>query len=562
MFSSRTQVCVALGGRGPRLLAATALALALLVPTWVQAATITINFDVDPLGDPIPNGTVVNSVYQVFGVTFNRTAPGGACSGTDVYANSIEAFASQPNNVSICDASANGSDFNEGSALVEGVLERDAIEVCVAVDPAGGSDFGVLQIVDQFGTELDAVTSTEGVSETLCIRGSGIRFFRFAGNDGRFARFDDVRITYAPNRIDFDTTSDSQSIADGTVIDDFFVSEGVVFEKVGPSSSCGGDFIYANDDLPAGFGSPPNAVSVCNSLTPGFADFSENTHGLVRAVFARRVNRACIDVLPSSKGAQGVLRAFDVDAQQLVQTLSPVGLESRICVDGTTIRSVQFAGYQGGLARFDDLDFTFGAAAIDFDQDTGGQPIPGGTVVNDTYQPAGVLLEGERLGSACGSADDVYANDDLTGDFASSPNQVSLCSTQNFSDFSEDLQGMVHASFALDARSVCVDVRATQPGDFAVLRSFNASDVEIAEVVSSAGATETLCIDGTGIRGVRFAGDGSRFARFDNLDVTFTPEPGAGVLAAAALLVLSGLRGRRTVHSALRRKRSPVGSVS
>ena len=162
MFSSRTQVCVSLGGRGSRLLAvtATALALALLVPTWVQAATITINFDVDPLGDPIPNGTVVNSVYQVFGVTFNRTAPGGACSGTDVYANSIEAFASQPNNVSICDASANGSDFNEGSALVEGVLAREALEVCIAVDPAGSSDSAVLRVVDESGPAGDVTDAT------------------------------------------------------------------------------------------------------------------------------------------------------------------------------------------------------------------------------------------------------------------------------------------------------------------------------------------------------------------------------------------------------------------
>ena len=98
MFSSRTQVCVSLGGRGSRLLAvtATALALALLVPTWVQAATITINFDVDPLGDPIPNGTVVNSVYQVFGVTFNRTAPGGACSGSSTTYCSMYCSARQP----------------------------------------------------------------------------------------------------------------------------------------------------------------------------------------------------------------------------------------------------------------------------------------------------------------------------------------------------------------------------------------------------------------------------------------------------------------------------------
>jgi hypothetical protein len=510
------------------------------------AATITIDFDVDPDGDPIADGAVVDTVYIAYGVTFSAIEggnPSPVCPVTNVFANASESFASAPNNVSLCDENF-GSDFNEGSGLVQGALERAAEEICIAVDPAGGGDRGLLQIVDAGGNELDFVRSAQGVRQTLCIQGSNILFFRFAGDDGDFAIFDDLRITYAPNRIDFDTLADGSEIANGTVVDGLFQSEGVVFEKVGPASDCGAEAVYANDDLPAGFGSPPNAVSVCDGSE--LSNFSENSMGSVRARFPRNVNQVCIDTVPSP-GERGVLRGFDESDVEVAETLAPVGVEARICVTNPSMRAVEFAGYQGGFARFDNLEFTFGAASIDFDEDPSSTPIANGTVINTTYQAAGVVFEGERVGAACGAGDSVYANADATGDFASSPNQVSLCNTA-FSDFSENGQGMVHATFPEDALAVCIDVRATQANDYAVLRSFDASDVQLAEETSSDGATETLCISGPAIRGVRFAGDGPRFARFDDLYVLFAPEPGVAALGVAALLVLSGLRrfeGRR-----------------
>jgi hypothetical protein len=540
MFRSRTQVCSRAGRRPWAAIAAGLATLWLAAPCL--AATITINFDVDPLGDPIAHGDIIDDTYAAYGVTFSRTAVDGNCNGTNVYANSIDSFASAPNNVSICDGDANGPSFNEGSALVEGVLEQPAVEICIAVMPEGRGDFGVLQIVDDMGVELDSVTSAPGVRQTLCIQGESIERFRFAGNDGRFATFDDLRITLGPNRIDFDTTADGTPIADGTIIDSLFVSEGVAFEKVGPSSSCGGRSIYANNDLPGTFGSPPNAVSVCNN---NFSDFSEDLHGLVRAIFPRRVNQVCVDALPSGAEDQAVLRGYNGLGNLVAFEVSAAGnVETRVCINEPTMRYVEFAGRNGGLARFDNLDFTFGAAAIDFDFDTQAQPIPSGTVVNATYQPAGVLLEGERVGVSCGDGDSVYANGDVVGDFASSPNQVSLCNTQ-FSDFSENAQGMVSASFVLDALSVCVDVRASQSNDFAVLRSFNVNDDFLDEVTSSPGATETVCISGDAIRRVRFAGDGSRFARFDDLEVTFAPEPSGALLGAFALVVISATARRR-----------------
>lgn len=506
------------------------------------AATVTLDFDVDPNGDPIADGAVLDNVYQDLGVVLTRAGGfDGVCPGTSVYANASESFASSPNNVTICAPPA-GSDFNAGSGLVEGILERPALEVCVAVAPAGSGDFGVLQIVDDMGTVLDSVTSTPNVTQTFCIRGDAIDRFRFAGSGSHFAIFDNLRITYGPNRIDFDTTSDGADVPDGTVVDTLFESEGVTFEKTGASSPCGGPAVYANDDLPTGFGSPPNAVSVCDG--GHFADFSENTNGLVLARFPRRVTEACVSVLPSSGTAQGVMRAYDVSDTLLDQNLSPMGVEARLCVTAATIRSVQFAGYQGTQARFDDFEFTFGNASIDFDVDTNDQPLANGTVVNQTYQSYGVSFERDGPTASCGTGDEVYANADSVGDFASSPNQVSACNTQ-FSDFSENGQGTVHATFALDALSVCVDVRATGAGDYAVLRSYDGSDVQLGEVSSASGATETLCIAGNDIRGVRFAGAGSHFARFDNLDVKFAPEPAATALGASALGVLAGLSRRR-----------------
>lgn len=508
-----------------------------------SAATITIDFDVDPDGAPIASGSIVDSVYARYGVSFSRfdgPIPAGGCTGTNVYANDRDDFASSPNVVTTC-AGAQFPSFNATNAWVKASLERDAVEVCVAVNPETGDDRGVLEIVDESDAVLDSVVSSTGVQETLCLQAAAIRNFRFAG-DGRFATFDDLRITFAPNRIDFDSTADGTAIADGTAVDTLFESEGVSFSKVNGSGVCGGAFVYANDDLPGLFGSPPNGVSVCNS---SFSDFSENIHGRVRADFLRRVSQVCVSALPSGGSDRAVLRGFDADGLPLAQTLSAQGsFESRICVTDPLLRAVEFAGYQGGLARFDDFDFSFGDAAIDFDTDDADVPIASGSLVNVAYQDFDVVFDGERVGGACGAGDDVYANGDPTGDFASSPNQVSLCPT-GFSDFSENLQGVVHASFPFDAQSVCVEVRATQADDWAVLRSYDAGDGLLDEVTSAAGASETLCISGGGIRGVRFAGAGPRFARFDDLDVRFVPEPGAVVAGLAAGATLAGLRARR-----------------
>jgi hypothetical protein len=110
----------------------------------------------------------------------------------------------------------------------------------------------------------------------------------------------------------------------------------------------------------------------------------------------------------------------------------------------------------------------------------------------------------------------------------------------------------VHALFAVDAVRVCVDVAPTRSGDFATLRSFDGNDILLGEVNSAPGVPQTLCIDGRGVRAVRFGGFEDRYARFDDLIVysspelpeampvvvRFVPEPAPGLLAGAALAAL------------------------
>ena len=66
------------------------------------AATLVINFDTDPIGNPIEDGTIVDELYAVLGVTFGPE--GASTCGTNVYANADRpaSFGSPPNVVSIC----------------------------------------------------------------------------------------------------------------------------------------------------------------------------------------------------------------------------------------------------------------------------------------------------------------------------------------------------------------------------------------------------------------------------------------------------------------------------
>ncbi len=546
--------------RRPRLL----LVLLLLgtSPGLIQGPTVTVNFDLDPAGQPIADGEALNDVYASFGLSFERVGQGSCGRDDRVFANDDQggepAFASPPNVVSICGA-GEFSDWNEESGFVRVDLERPALEVCVVVRPSGSDGEGLLRILDSFDREVRSAVSTPGVLETLCIQGEDFTRFEFAGGDEGFARFDDLRVTYAPRRVDFDQTPSGDPVLPGADVGSLYGELGVRFAQLGGrASACNDDLVHANSDRGGAdepVGSAPNVVTPCPEGR--FSDFNGAAQGTVRALFERSASVACVGVFPTSREDRGFLRALDAEGNVLDEGRSPPGVDGELCVSGERIRALEFAGADDHYARFDDLEFVFGAAVLDFDQGPHGESIDPGSVLNDVYADAGVLLARDGLRSpTCGVGDEVYANADLPDGFGSPPNAISVCDTR-FSDFSEGREGVVHATFALDALRICVDATPTRSSDVAVLRSYDANDALLGELFSSPGSPETLCIDGSGIRGVRFAGFEDGYARFDDLIaytspespgtgvpsavVTFVPEPSSWLLSTTALAVLAVL---------------------
>jgi len=169
---------------------------------------------------------------------------------------------------------------------------------------------------------------------------------------------------------------------------------------------------------------------------------------------------------------------------------------------------------------------------IDFDVDPSGGAVASGTVVNALYSSLGVTFEKLGPGTNCGAGPQVYANGNSPPEFGEGPNNVvSVCAPPIASDFSENTFGRVEARFVQSVAHVCIDVRpprpisGTPPTGFAFLEAFDAAGAVLGRNTSSPGVDQTLCITATGIRGVRFAGAGSEFARFDNLLVSTEAPP-------------------------------------
>jgi len=157
---------------------------------------------------------------------------------------------------------------------------------------------------------------------------------------------------------------------------------------------------------------------------------------------------------------------------------------------------------------------------IDFDTDPSGGTISAGTIINDVYAPLGVTFEKLGPGTNCGSGPEVYANSNSPTPPLSG-NVVSTCPEGIASDISENNFGRIEARFSKPVKEVCIDVVPPYTG-YAFLEAFDANDVVLGRVTSAPGVNETLCISQTGIRGVRFSGEGNNFARFDNMKVLFS----------------------------------------
>ena len=162
------------------------------------AAPLVINFDTDPIGNPVEDGTVVDDLYSGLGVTFTHEGPTGC--GTNVYANSDQpiGFGSAPNVVSTCQPTS-ASDINSDSrGVIHAVLSQPASQVCIDVRPSDPASFARLRVFDSGGAEIGGVSSAPGVTQTLCASATGIRGVRFAGGShDAFARFDNFSVTFS-----------------------------------------------------------------------------------------------------------------------------------------------------------------------------------------------------------------------------------------------------------------------------------------------------------------------------------------------------------------------------
>lgn len=236
------------------------LCLVILLSLFAESAEtsirVEVNFDRDPSGAPIPDSTVINSVYAPLGIHFAAIGPGSCTSPPDVYAslNQPAGFGSPPNVVSVC-AWPQASDFDEfGKGMIEVTLDQAAISVCIDVDPPDVSEFAVLRTYDGGGGLLSETFSTPGVRMTLCTVVDGIRKIEFSGSGNFFARFDNLVFEFGDARnINFNDDTTGSPVIPGTVINNLYAPWGVTFAAVGSGALCGPD-VYASDDHPLDFG--------------------------------------------------------------------------------------------------------------------------------------------------------------------------------------------------------------------------------------------------------------------------------------------------------------------
>jgi len=198
----------------------------------------------------------------------------------------------------------------------------------------------------------------------------------------------------------------------------------------------------------------------------------------------------------------------------------PLSASARTAFDvGAGGSTDMFSRFSWALPSQIDMDF-------DHAPDVGGL-LPG-AVVNTAYRRLGVTLSRTNpLGICAGSA--VYANNygllgtGLLG-FASGQNNISPCPLGIASDFSEYGFGAIKATFALPAVQACITAMPTGyhniffPGGVAFLEGLDANGTVLNRTESSSQRVQQqLCVSGSGIAAVRFAGKGGAFAIFDNL---------------------------------------------
>lgn len=171
------------------------------------------------------------------------------------------------------------------------------------------------------------------------------------------------------------------------------------------------------------------------------------------------------------------------------------------------------------------------AIMINFDQDTSGNAIAAGTVINTAYSSMGIVLT--QVG---GGESKVYANANQPPGFGSPPNVVSIYGAGIMSDFNE-ARGKIRATFSSPASSACIAFCPNDASAVGVIRAYDSAGGLLAEKLGAAGVTGEICVSAFRISRVEFSAVGAtNGGRFDNLLVTYQAGPVTGpyYLPAAA----------------------------
>ncbi|HWC72690.1 MAG TPA: hypothetical protein VG454_02045 [Gemmatimonadales bacterium] len=163
--------------------------------------------------------------------------------------------------------------------------------------------------------------------------------------------------------INFDIGPDeSTPVTAGTAVNSLYSRVGVTFSRSNPEGLCAGTSVYANDHGPSGFNSGQNNITVCPEGVA--SDFSEDEFGDIIATFTLPQVLVCIGATPlGPRGGElpgtAFIEAFNASGQSVSRFESlpstPLRTQQNLCVSGTDITSVRFAGTGSGFAIFDNL---------------------------------------------------------------------------------------------------------------------------------------------------------------------------------------------------------------
>ncbi len=193
------------------------------------------------------------------------------------------------------------------------------------------------------------------VPEALYARSAVALDVGAGGSTDMFSRF-----TWAlPSQLDlsFDQAPDLSAILPGAAVNSISSRLGVTLSRSNPLSLCPGTAVYANN-----YGSGQNNISVCPL---GIAsDFSQNLYGTIKATFAVPAVLSCINATPTGfhnifPGGVAFIEALDANGNVLGRTESTTSRTSqRLCVSGSGIAAVRFAGKGYAFAMFNNLSWT------------------------------------------------------------------------------------------------------------------------------------------------------------------------------------------------------------